>query len=195
MFRLPMLVVKVALVVLGLVVLTTASQAQEPKSRTQGQGQGERSFRGPDGHYRRQDNTTEIALQVASGIRGRSRRRRRSAYLTPGVHVHFFADMNSADVAPEPMTEITVCDITRERTADLYPGRSDQGREERQGCGQQDGSSRHHQGQQERQVDDGLPSQTLKKSASQDHPSPGCQGGGAFQRPIDGSPGRRSGVP
>jgi hypothetical protein len=114
MFRLSLPTVKFALVFLGLVVLTTAVEAQERKTRTKIKGKVDEVSEGRMIIIDASDNTTKLALQVSNRSKVDVEGSADAAYLTPGVPVHFFADMTAANLAPEPLKEITVCTIDEE---------------------------------------------------------------------------------
>jgi uncharacterized protein YdbL (DUF1318 family) len=111
MFRLSLPVVKYALVVLAMILLASASQAQERKTRTKIKGKVDEVSEGRLIIIDASDNTTKLALQVGARSKVDVEGSADVDYLTPGVNVHFFAEMTAANVVPEPLKEITICTI------------------------------------------------------------------------------------
>lgn len=116
MFRRSLPVVKYALVLLTVVLLAAGSQAQEQKVRVKLKGK-VKSVAEDRLNIIDAKDMTEIVLQVK--LRGRGTDvevvgTAEPAYLTPGVNVHFLAEMNKLGVVPEPLKEITVCNIDDE---------------------------------------------------------------------------------
>jgi hypothetical protein len=119
MFRLSLPVVKSALLVVGLLILATAVEAQERKARTKIKGKVDEVSEGRMIIIDATDNTTKLALQVSNRSKVDVEGIADAAYLTPGVNVHFLADMTVANVVPEPLKEITVCTIDEENNRPL----------------------------------------------------------------------------
>jgi hypothetical protein len=117
MFRLSLPVVKCALLVLGVLILATAAEAQEKKTRI-------KKLKGTvkevsDGQMLITDakENADISLKISKRCDIEVLGSTDAAYLTPGVNVHFITELNSGLYAPEPLKEITVCNITEKEGA------------------------------------------------------------------------------
>ncbi len=117
MFRPSLPVVKCALLILGLLVLATAAEAQEKKTRVKKlKGTVKEVSEGQMVMTDAKENA-EITLKISKKCDIEVLGSTDTAYLTPGVNVHFMAEMTKSGLVPDPLKEITVCNITEKEGA------------------------------------------------------------------------------
>jgi hypothetical protein len=106
-----------ALLILGLVVLVTGADAPEKKVRVKKlKGTVKEVSEGRMVITDAKENT-DIALLLHKKCEIEVLGSSDVAYLTPGVSVHFLAEMTKSGLVPDPLKEITVCNLTEKESA------------------------------------------------------------------------------